>query len=257
MIQLDAVQEILRRNVLVRGVDRVPKGHIRIETGLTYPEGASIDVFLVERDQEDQALYLSDFGQTVAWLLDMQIKPWLSKKRQSLLDDTLRLLGVRQNGAALEMPLHDLQEAPEKVLRLAQACLRVSDLTFTRRSTLQTSFIEEIEEVIVDAEVPYETNVELIGRYERPIRVDFLVSGTHVDSAILTLGSGNSSQAHALATEIFSRWYDLRDVRHEQRITIFDDSKDVYRDSDLRRLEDISELVALSDRRQIQELVVA
>ena len=88
--------------------------------------------------------------------------------------------------------------------------------------------------------------------------MDFLVSGARTKSALLTLSNQSSSQAHVLANEIFRRWYDL-DVpaRTEQRVTILDDRYDTYREEDLRRLRDKSEVLALSDRRGIGDLLAA
>jgi len=54
----------------------------------------------------------------------------------------------------------------------------------------------------------------------------------------------------------FRRWYDL-DVpeRREQKVTVFDDRFDVYRDEDLNRLRDLSDVVALSDRQTLRDLL--
>lgn len=72
------------------------------------------------------------------------------------------------------------------------------------------------------------------------------------------VASGNTSQAHALANEIFRRWYDLDiPARSEQRVTVFDDRFDVYRTDDLRRLRDLSTVVALSDRQTMKDLLTA
>ena len=80
--------------------------------------------------------------------------------------------------------------------------------------------------------------------------------GPRKRSAIQTLTSGNSSQAHINANEIFKRWCDLSE-RTENRITVFDDRSDVYRDEDLNRLADFSDVVALSDRQTMIDLLAA
>lgn len=106
---------------------------------------------------------LSDLGQTMTWLADVQVRPWQSKNRQRFVEDTLHTLGIRQNGGALETsfePLHDSFE--DAVIRLGQACVRVSDLLFTRRSTQQVNATEEVEELIADAELSYEPNAQLV-----------------------------------------------------------------------------------------------
>jgi hypothetical protein len=101
-------------------------------------------------------------------------------------------------------------------------------------------------------------NKELVGRHGRPVRVDFLVHGQRTSSALLTLASGSASQAHVAANEIFRRWYDLDSPeRAEQRVTVLDDRHDVYRDDDIARLKELSDVVAFSDRQTLRDLLAA
>lgn len=258
MIKLEDVRAAVSGHGLVQAVDRVPTGAIRLETVFLYPEGSSVDLFLVEKEPLLESLVLSDLANTMAWLHDMQVKPWLSKKRQQLLTDAIRTYGVQLRGGALELPVHSVDDIVPGVVRLGQSCIRAADLYYTRRSSLQIAVNEDLEEVLVDTNSEFEANVELEGRYGKPIRVDFLVRGTRRQSAILTLATTTTSQAHVLANEVFRKWYDL-DIpsRSEQRLTVFDDSHDVYKDDDLRRLSDKSVVIPLSDRTSIVDFLSA
>jgi Domain of unknown function DUF1828 len=126
MVDEIEVQRLAERHQLLTGIDRVPTGYLRMETAFLYPDGSSIEVFLIEPAGSSERLKLSDLGQTTAWLLDVQVKPRISKKRRTRLENTIRLYGVRQEGGALEYPLDSLEELPQGVVRLAQACLRVA-----------------------------------------------------------------------------------------------------------------------------------
>jgi len=256
---IDVVEIIARTSghALIQSVDQIRGSTIRIETAFLYPDGASVDIFVVTEGERSPDLILSDLGQTMSWLLDVQVKPWLSRKRQGFLDDVLKLYGVLQQGGALVRPLVGIDHLVPGIVSLGQACVSTADLMFTKRSAMVTSFAEQVEEVLSDVEVPYAANVELEGRFGRVVRVDFLAQGPR-DSAMLTLSSGTPSQAHVAATEIFRRWYDLdTPARNEQRITVLDDRADVYRDDDLRRLRELSDLVALSDRQTLRDLLLA
>lgn len=258
MINIDDVRRRVQGHALVKNVDLLERGHARMETAFLYPDGSSVDVFVVETAPLLQTLKLSDLGQTTTWLLDVQVKPWLSKKRQRFLEDAIRLYGVTQQGGALERPIDSMEQLVEGVVGLGQACVRVADLTYTRRSSLQASAVEEVEETLADIDYPYAAEVELEGRFGKKVRVDFLVTGPRVPSAVLTLATGNSSQAHVTANEIFRKWYDLDvESRKEQRITVFDDRLDVYRDDDLKRLRDLSAVVGLSDKQTMRDLLAA
>ncbi len=98
MIKLAEVQKLLSGHPLVRSVDQLPKGHVRIETPFMYPDGGSVDVFLVDESPLLPPTKLSDLGQTIAWLADVQVKPWLSKKRRQFLEDALHLRGSSARG---------------------------------------------------------------------------------------------------------------------------------------------------------------
>ncbi len=258
MIDPEEIKRRVEGHSLIRSVDQLPKGHVRMETEFLYPDGSSVDVFIVQESPLLPAAKLSDLGQTTSWLLDIQVRPWLSKKRQRFLEDALRIYDVKQSGGALERALPSMDELIQGVVKLGQACVRVADLTYTRRSSLQTSVAEDLEEFLVDAELPFDTNAELDGRHGTKVRVDFLVRGPSVESALLALASGNASQAHIAANEVFRRWWDL-DVpgRTKQLVTVFDDRFDVYREEDLQRLRDVSDVVALSDREAMKDLLAA
>ena len=257
MIDFANVQAQFTGHPLVRSVDRLPKGHVRLETGFLYPDGASVDVFLVEEAPLLPSSKLSDLGQTMSWLLDVQVKPWLSKKRQRFVEDALRVYGVTQSGGALELPLEP-GKLVDGVVRLGQACVRVADLIYTRRTSLQAGVVEEVEEVLADSELDYQPGAELDGRFGARVRVDFLVRGHRTSSTLLTLSSYNSSAAHGAANEIFRKWYDLDiPARSEQRVTILDDRSDVYRSEDVQRLKNISDVVPLSDRQSLVDLLAA
>ncbi len=260
MIDLSAVRRQLDGNSFVRSIDELEKGgHVRLETAFVYPDGSSIDLFLENRDPLLPTEVLSDFGQTTSWLLDVQVKPWLSKKRQRIVQDALRIYGVTQHGGALEASVSpDLQDLAGALMRLGQACIRVADLTYTRRTSMQAGIVEELEELIADAELDYDAGAELPGRYGKAVPIDFLVRGRQTRSAVITWSAANSSTAHTLANETFRRWYDL-DVptRTEQRVTVYDDRSDAYRDDDMQRLREVSDVLALSDGRTLRDLLAA
>lgn len=257
-VELLDVRQRLADRSLVQDVDQIEKGHIRIETAFLYPEGSSVDLFIRRDDTLFPQIRLSDLGHTMQWLLDVQVRPGLSKKRQAYLEDVLRTYDVKQEGGALEAEIRALDDLPPAIVRLGQACVRVADLYYTRRSSLQVPVTEEVEEVLAEGDLDYEPNKELPGRFGKPIRVDFLVQGRHAQSAVLTWSSANTSQAHIAANEVFRRWWDL-DIpnRKEQRVTVFDDRYDVYRDDDLMRLRNLSDVVGLSDRAALIDLLAA
>jgi Domain of unknown function DUF1828 len=247
---------------MVRAKDLVPRGHLRLETKFLYPDRSSVDLFVLNGTQQQllaASPLLSDLGQTTSWLADVQVKPWQSKKRQRLLEDAIYVLGVKLNGGALETtfePNH--QDLEDAVIRLGQACVRVADLSFTRRSSLQVTATDEVEELLSDADLVYQPNAPLQGRHGNIVVVDFLVEGRRRRSAVLTLAAQSTATAHTAANEVFRKHYDLdTPQRGEQRVTVYDDRLDVYRTEDIDRLRDVCEVVPLSARQDLVAVLAA
>jgi hypothetical protein len=162
---------------------------------------------------------------------------------------------VTQRGGELVANAPTKAEFPSAVIRLAQACSRVSDLSFTRRLTQPAVFVEEVESVLVDLEVKYEPNVTLPGRFG-DVDVDFVVETPEATSAVLTWSSFNSGYSHTKGLEIFRRFFDLQEAKLN-KLTIFDDSRDVYKSQDLARLSTVSTIIPLSDRTGIRRALAA
>lgn len=258
MIDLDAITHLVQGHGLVLDIARLPRGHVRLETAFTYPDGSQVDVFLSDEGPLIPLRRLTDFGNTSSWLLDLQVKPWLSTKRKQLLDQALASLGVELNGGALDLELPSPDQLMDGVVRLSQACIRMADLHYTRRASLQPPLGEALEDIFNDSELVYESDLELPGMFGKPVKIDYCVHGNRKTSLVMAMATGNPSVAHAMANEVMRTWYDLQlPERTETRVSIFDDSQDVYREEDLARLRNFSDLMPLSDRRGIRDLLAA
>lgn len=247
---------------MVRMVDTVPRGHVRLETKFKYPDGASIDLFIVNRPQPDllaSVETLSDLGQTTMWLRDMQLRLNQTKRRRELVEDALEMLEVSQRDAALETAFEPTPRALEDaVIRLGQACSRVADLSFMKRYSLQAPVSEELEDVIIDTDLPYEANALLAGRHGNDVRVDFLVQGKRRRSAVLAMRAQSNSLATNQANSLLARAFDLfTPDREEQVVAVYDDSFPVYQNTDLDRLADLCLLFPLSRRHDIAATIAA
>ncbi len=177
------------------------------------------------------------------------------------LQDAISLYGVELVGGALDKRIDDTQASlREGVVLLGQACVRMSDLLFTKRSPLQSVFADEVEEFLADAELDCETSTAIAGQFG-PVSADFLVRGRTTTSAVMTLFSRMPTAAHPAANEVFRKVHDLYAAgRPEQRVTLLDDTVDVsrvYRDEDLRRIEAYSAILPFSDRGTDRALLAA
>lgn len=252
----------LRRMSMVRSVEVVRKRHVRVETRFVYPDGAFVDVFIVNGASRPPLPWvLSDLGQTMDFLLHHDVKPWSSKKRAVQLADAIALYGATLRGAALEVPVVDVESSlQDGIILLGQACLRMSDLLFTKRLQLQGAFADEVEEFLSDAELEYTPNVELQGPFA-PVAVDFLVRGRSKSSAVMVLSARLSTAAHAQANEVFRKVHDLATAgASEQRVALLDDTggfAQLYRDDDIGRIQTYATLMPFSERDELRTLLAA
>ena len=110
---------------LIREVTLLPRGHIRIETALKYPDGTSVEVF-VRKPHHSGEVHLTDLGQTLARFLDVQ---------QAASDDVLTPAGVEREGGELTLRLAETDQLIGGTRRLAQACIRLAALSHERKRT--------------------------------------------------------------------------------------------------------------------------
>ena len=230
---------------LVEACDEIKSGMLRLSTPFRYPDGSNIDLFLGTDSHLHTPIKLTDLAHTAAYLLDIQIKSWATQKRKHIVDDVCKLLGVYREDGELVVRLteDELNEGhlPSAMVRLAQACIRIADLSFTQRLRAPVGFKDDVEEFISAEGVTVEPAVALPGRYGKDVPVDFRTKGRKVESLVLTLSTQNSAAAHGLSNEVFRRWYDLEPQRAgHQFLTIYDSTNDVFRDDDIARLSEVS-----------------
>lgn len=241
MLNCDNLKDIVQSFSLVDACDVIKSGALRIATPFKYPNGSQIDLFLKPTNDLFGNYLLSDLGQTADYVADMQFNLFATKKRRVLIDDICESLGVKQSegGFAILIPAQEIASLPNAIVRLAQACIRATDLVFTQRLQSSGTFQEEIEEFLATHQLLYESDVELPGRYNNLIKVDFKVRGERLSSLVQTLST--RTNAHVVSNEVFRRWHDLEPYRlGNQFMTIYDEASDNYRADDLSRLSEYS-----------------
>lgn len=264
MFTVDQIEKAVGHTALITGIDTVPKGHIRIETGFLYPDGSSIDVFLQQETgfPEFAMPKLTDFGNTWSWLQNLEMKPNRSPAQKLYFSRILELYRCTFEGAAIEHRIESLDNISTGIIQIGQACLRTADLVYSKRFRPQSDFNQSVEEVIADTSLEYDTSAEISLRNGNVVKVDFKIYGTKLETAVQTLASGNSYYAHHKAVEINARWDDLRELSDwtetkGQCLTVFDDSSAVYDNKDLSRLERKSVLLPISDTEAINSILKA
>ena len=260
-VTCDNVQNLVSGFSLVEKCDVVKNGMLRLATPFQYPNGEKIDLFLGRQDHLFEKWILTDLGQTTAYLLDLHIKPWTTKRRKQLVSDICSTLDVQSEGGQFQIVLSEQQlpEVSEAMVRLAQTCIRVSDLALTQRLRASGIFREDFEEFLDAVDVPYESPIILPGQFGKQVEIDFRVQGQRVSSLVQTLSTANPVASHQMSTEAFRRWYDLANQRNQhQFVSVYDTSTDSFRDDDLARLASVSTLIGYpAEQEQLKATLAA
>lgn len=245
----ESLKQLATTLSLVTHCDVIKNGMLRLATPFRYPEGSQIDVFLGDSVLLGSEFKLTDMGQTIAYLLDLQIKPWATQKRKQIVDEVCKAMGVhREEGEFFVTLTHNqlfTNDLPDSIARLSQVCIRVADLAYTQRLRTPTSFRDDVEEFITNDRIEVESGIVLPGRFNEDVTVDFRTKGKTSRSLILTMSTNNHAAAHGIGNEVFRKWYDLSPQQGEfQFVTIYDSTTNAFRDDDLARLNELSTVLA-------------
>jgi len=215
MASLEQIRKDLECARFIEHADEI-NGYTRAQTALIYPDGSSIDVFFKLSDQATQA-ELTDLGTTVGWLMDMGIQTWTTSRRRDQVQSVLDAFDAGQKGAEIVVTVRPGEALASAIIRLSQACARVSDLYLTKRQQI-AQFRETVEELVSAFDFSYEARKELKG-VEAKVTVDLLVDGPNQESAVLCIDPTRQAVDDAA-----HKWYDLRD-RGEQKLTVYNDTQ--------------------------------
>ena len=108
-----------------------PSGNrTRVRTPFLFPDGDSIDVYVMARDQQ---LMVSDLGETLRWLRMQTVSERETPRFLTLASDVCVTQGLEWRQGILQARCDGLEDVAMAVLRVAQGCVRVSDLWFALR----------------------------------------------------------------------------------------------------------------------------
>ncbi len=108
-----------------------PSGNrTRVRTPFLFPDGDSIDVYVMACDQQ---LMVSDLGETLRWLRMQTVNERETPRFLALASDVCTTQGLEWCQGMLLARCDGLAGVAATVLRVAQGCVRVSDLWFALR----------------------------------------------------------------------------------------------------------------------------
>ncbi len=244
------LREKLTASGFIRAFDLQPDGSAKLTTPLSYPDGSPIEIF--QRDADD--LFLSarfaDGGRTFQYLGGMQVQTEGHEKREGLLQEVCRSLGVQHHRGELTVALSPEADVADAVIRLAQACIRVADLHYTLAFKNKTDFHQIFFADFLSVERPdHLENFSIEGRFGRNVKIDFFVRKKDArDHLIITMTSTNRTSSHAVANDVFCRWYDLERYKNDYEfLTVLDSTSRAFHEGDIDRVASVSRVIRYPD----------
>lgn len=247
----DLLSQLVHSIDLVQQCDVVRSGALRLCTPIEYLNGSKVDLFLIEEVATPHHYILSDFGQTALFLREMDISLF-SGGRPKMVAAICDQYGVQEHGGVLQikiLPAASLSIA-EPMLRLAQACARVSWLAAVARQRQSLTLNSQVRDALSDRGISYSRNFSAPGRFG-PVRVDLFVRGRHPKYAMV-LGGRKSQSVQKSATDAFTKLHDLkaseqsRDI--ERATVISSEQAATLKPTDKQRLEEYSTVWTFPDQ---------
>ena len=218
--------------------------YYRIRTPYLYPDGDNIDLFC---ERHGDTVTVTDLAETTGWLRMQSIAPRRSPNQNRLIADACLTHNVEFYRGMLQARWRPGDDLAAVCNRVAQAALRVSDLWFTLRYRAGSSTISvasEVAEYLTERRLEYERAQKLAGRSQEVWNVDFYVRAPARSSLVYVLDSGSRAAASRITDHVVAAWYDLNHLAVGPEglrfVSLFDDTVDIWRGEDFRRVESLS-----------------
>ena len=103
--------------------------YIRISTPFLYPNGRRVNLFVREQGGAHQ---ITDLGETTRWLSigAPSGSSLFTEREQGELDRVCRNRGVMYQAGHLVSSVENLEQVPDALIRLIQACLQIADISY-------------------------------------------------------------------------------------------------------------------------------
>lgn len=227
---------------------------VRLRTPFTYPDGDVIDVFILERGTQ---YVVTDFGEALGWLKTQTSSGTLSAGQRHLLDEIAQSMGIEINQGQAKLTCGAVGELADAVYAISQAAVRITDLTILFKHHAPKLIAEEVGEWLVQQDLPYQKRIRAQGRSGDEWTVDFAVGTERSRSLVFLLSTASRSAAKQRVEHTVTACYDLSRVPMAEQqgplITLFDDSADVWRESDLELLSDLATPLFWSNRDEVRD----
>jgi hypothetical protein len=232
--------------------------YTRIRTPFLYPDGDAVDLF-AKQNAGSLGGIVTDMGETVRWLRGQTLAPKRTPKQTALIQDICLTVGVEFYRGSIVARYASEQQFSEVAASVAQAAMRVSDLSLSFRNRAVESVTGEVEDFLIGEGIKYERSPSLAGRSGRVWHPDFHTFTEEKSALVYVLSTGSRSAARSVAEHVLSAWYDLSTFRvgmnRLEFVSLFDDTADVWAQEDFQLISDLSVVARWSQPERVAEVL--
>ena len=234
--------------------DKAPMEGVRLRTPFTYPDGDVIDVFVLERGSR---YVVTDFGEALGWLKTQTPTGAISASQRHLVDGIARSIGIEISQGQAQLTCDAAGELVDAVHAIVQAAIRIADLSILFKHHAPKLIAEEVSEWLDQQNLPHQKKVKAQGLSGDQWTVDFQVGAKESCSLVFLLSTASRSVAKQRVEHTVTACYDLSRVPMSDQlgslVTLFDDSADVWRESDFDLLRDLATPLFWSNQEEVRE----
>lgn len=230
------------------------RGDIRVRTPMQYPDGGFVDVFV-----DGAGGFVTDYGDALGWLRTNSRSGKLTVRQREMLADISSTLGVPLLQGQLKLGGDSAAHLADAVQRVAQAAVRVADISLTFRTRSGETVSEELDAWLRRRSFHFERSVRRRGRSGTEWLIDYRIHADGPETLIFLLSSGARAAARRRLDHVVSGCMDLSlwppSETQSSLISLIDDAFDVWRDEDLTLLSEVSRPVMWSNPAELELLL--
>ena len=170
------------------------------------------DYMQIYAKKEDGIITLTDDGYVISDLENCGCS-FESEKRKKALSFTLNRFGVSCKDGALLVTASEY-DFPIRKQDLIQAMLSVSDMFYLSAPSVQSFFIEDVENWLIQNNVPYFSDFKLTGKSGYNHSFDFAIPKTSGKKERIIQAINNPTKENI--SQLIFKWLDMKEVRKEE-----------------------------------------
>ncbi len=218
---------------------------LSIRTPLMYPNGAYVVVYIEETELDYR---ITDLGGLVHFWVSEGIYTKLSRTRQIILDDIMLTNTVRFIDDEIFTGVDNVADIPFAIMRVAQTVARASDIVYTKRITFPETFNASVSDFFIENKLDFVEQYSIEDPYGELWMFDFLIHSGH-KKLIKTIATDNKSYSEALVNRTIRQWDAVKRVGIVyEKITVYDSSRSVWKETSLLQLKEHCKLIPFERR---------